>query len=214
MPPIDLHILRSRRLAYRSVRARSMASTEGQPVNVHVVPYAGHAGQARAEGYRHGNAPYVAFLDADDELLAGGMDALLNVLEADSTLCGAFGGEERVAENGRVAVYMDRVWSPHRHRVTGAPAPHNAILMRREAVTPHLNEIAAYPCRADRLLRALVTQYGPWRAVPVPAYRWYLRAGTLRSRQLPDDQRLALRRRIDSVLRVAERREFERRLAA
>lgn len=195
--PIDLHILRSDDWP-ADLFARALASTEGQPVNVHVVPWTGDLGQSRAQGYRQGHAPYVAFLDADDELIPGGLAACLTVLEADASLCGAYGGEELVWEDGKVNTRLDTVWSPVA-QLTAASAQHNGILMRRAAVQSHLDEIARCPLRTNRLLRGLITQYGPWAAVPVLVYRWYLRSGTLRSTSRPDNN-AAITRRLAPIL--------------
>lgn len=209
MSPIDLHILRPDDWP-QNLLDRAMASTEGQPVNVHVVPYAGHEGRARAEGYQRGSAPYVAFLDADDELIAGGLEALLAALDADPTLCGTYGGEEQHWPDGtRTRHLAVSPWSARQQRLARIPALHNGVLMRREAVTPHLAEIARYPIRSNILLRGLVTQYGPWRAVPVMAYRWYRRPGTLSSRHAHNIQ-IAIAQRLDPILLAAESRQSER----
>lgn len=182
--PIDLHILRSPDWP-RDLFERALASTEGQQVTVYVVPWTGHNGRDRAHGYRQGVAPYVAFLDADDELIPGGLEALLTALETAPGRCGAYGGEERVTTDGITTTHQDTVWTPIA-QLTGASALHNAILMRRAAVLPHLAETARHPLRSNRLLRALITQSGPWLAVPAMAYRWYLRPGTLRTVHRPD----------------------------
>lgn len=202
MNPIDLHILRSDDWP-ADLFARALASTEGQPVNVHVVPYTGTLGRNRAHGYRQGTAPYVAFLDADDELIPGGLSALLVALESDPTLCGAYGGEERVSPDGAAKIAMDRAWSPVA-QLTRGDAMHNAALMRRAAVLPWLDEIAGYGGRSNRLLRGLITHYGPWQAVPVLTYRWYLREGTLRSHPLPQIDR-AVTQRLAPILMSASR---------
>lgn len=203
--PVDLFILRSDDWP-ADLFARALASTEGQPVNVHVVPYrGGQNGRDRAHGYRQGSAPYVAFLDADDELIPGGLAALLAALESDPSLCGAYGIEERMHPDGRVTCHRDQQWSPVA-QLTRAGALHNATLKRRAAVLPYLDESSGYGMRSDRLLRGLMVQYGPWRAVPVPVYRWHLREGTLRSVPQPHIDRAVTQRLAPILMSAAKRR--------
>ncbi len=200
--PIDLHILRSDDWP-PDLFERAMASTEGQPVNVHVAPDTGVLGRDRAHGYRQGIAPYVAFLDADDELIAGGLEALLEALESDRSLCGAYGGEERIHPDGRVEYREDARWNPVA-QLTLASAMHNGCVMRRSAIMAHLREIESYRGRANRLLRGLIVQSGAWQAVRTPVYRWHLRDGALHTIPLPAMDR-AVTRRLTPILMAARR---------
>lgn len=165
--------------------------------------YTGNNGADRAHGYRQGTAHYVTFLDADDELIPGGLATLLDALESDSRLCGAYGGEEQRHPDGQGTRHQDRVWSPIA-QLTGASAMHNGSLKRRSAVLPCLDESARLSLRSDRLLRGLMTQHGPWQSVPVPVYRWYLREGTLRSIPTPHVDR-AVAQRLAPILMSASR---------
>lgn len=179
--------------------ARALASTAGHPVNVHLVPWLGEYGVSRAAGCHAGTAPYLAFLNADDELIPGGLAALLEVLESDPTLCGAYGGEEQVAVDGSVTVRLDRTWDPLA-QLTATNAQHNGCLMRRAAVMPYLAEMATAGIYCNRLLRGLMVQSGPWRAVEVPVYRWFVRPDALH-RTGTDKVRLAwITRRISQGL--------------
>lgn len=205
--PIDLHILRSEDWPEHLLE-RALASTEGQPVNVHVAPYTGVLGRDRAHGYLQGSAPYVAFLDADDELLAGGLEALLSALESDRSLCGAYGGEEIIHPDGRVEYRQDARWSPVA-QLTRSSAMHNGCVMRRSAIMPHLIEIEGYQGRANRLLRGLIVQSGAWQAVQAPVYRWYLREGTLHTMPLPAMDR-AVTRRLAPILMAGGVRDLAR----
>lgn len=177
MAPIDLLLLDGANWHYDAFM-RALASTVGHPVNVHIVPWLGEYGASRAAGCRCGTAPYLAFLNADDELIPGGLTALLEALEADPALCGAYGGEERVAAEGTVTRHMDRVWHPL-EQLTATNAQHNGCLMRRRAVMPHLADMTTAGIYCNRLLRGLMVQSGPWRAVEVPVYRWFVRPDAL-----------------------------------
>ena len=201
--PIDLHIPVSDDWP-RDLFDRALASTEGEPVNVHIVPHHGHDGKARATGYRQGSAPYVAFLDADDELIPGGLAALSAILDANPSLCGAYGAEEQIHPDGRAATHFDYAWSPVR-QLCRATAQHNAILMRRAAVLPYLNETAQLPIRSNRLLRGLITQHGRWQACQTPSYRWHLRDGSLRTQPAPGID-AAITRRLTPILMAAHKK--------
>ena len=53
-----------------------LRSLETEPVNVHLRPgIQGQVGLARARAFRHGTAEYVAFVDADDEVVSGAFQA-------------------------------------------------------------------------------------------------------------------------------------------
>lgn len=201
---IDLHILHSPGW-HPELLDRAIASTEGESVTIHVVPYEGHLGKARANGYRQGVAPYLAFLDADDELIPGGLAALAAILDANPALCGAYGAEERLRPDGRTEQRSDQQWLPIA-QLTRASAMDNAILMRRTAVMPHLDEAANLALRSNRLLRGLVTQHGPWQACQVPTYRWRLRDGSLRTQPAPGID-AAITRRLTPILMAAHKRQ-------
>lgn len=165
--------------------ARALASAAGQPVNVHIVPWLGEYGRSRADGCRAGTAPYLAFLNADDALIPGGLAALLAVLESDASLCGAYGGEERIHDDGTVRTRMERQWNPVA-QLTASGAQHNGCLMRRSAVMPHVDEMATAGIYSDRLLHGLMVQSGPWRAAEVMVYRWFVRSDALHTEDDPE----------------------------
>jgi hypothetical protein len=203
MQPIDLHIPVSHDWP-RDLLDRAIASTDGEPVNIHVVPYQGHDGQARAHGYSQGRAHYVAFLDADDELIPGGMAALLDLLDTDPSLCGAYGAEEHITPAGR-ALHSDPHWRPL-DQLLGRSHLHAGAIMRRTAAAPHLPEISTHPRHANRLLRGLITQHGSWQACQAPTYRWHLRDGSLRTQPVPDID-TAITRRLTPILMAAHKRQ-------
>lgn len=204
MQPIDLHIPVSDDWP-RDLLERALASTDGEPVNVHIVPYSGHDGRARAEGYSRGTAPYLAFLDADDELIPGGMATLAAVLDSNPALCGAYGAEEHQHPSGLRTMQADARWSPIA-QLTATGHLHAGAIMRREAVSAHLKEIARCPRHANRLLRGLITQHGPWQANQVPSYRWHLRDGSLRTQPAPGID-TAITRRLAPILMAAHKRQ-------
>lgn len=73
LPEIDVHVCVSERTpkawvsrCLESVQA-AIARAQSCIVTLHQVPAVeGHLGQARANGYRQGNAPYVTYVDDDD----------------------------------------------------------------------------------------------------------------------------------------------------
>ncbi len=58
-------------------------SLHAEPVTVYLRPgIKGKVGLARARAFACGNAPYVAFVDADDEVVDGAFSAALEVLDS------------------------------------------------------------------------------------------------------------------------------------
>lgn len=195
---IDVHLLVSADWP-RGLLDRALASAKHPALALHVMPYTGVIGRDRAAGYRRGTAPYVTFLDADDELVPEGVLALAAALEGAPDAPAAYGAERRIRADGGSTIHAEERWCPIT-QLTGGGGPHNAILMRRDAVMPHVAEIANWPIRSDRLLRGLITQSGSWLPVPsAETYRWHLRDGTLRTRPAGDIDR-AITQRIAPLL--------------
>lgn len=78
---IDLHIL-THEGTRQDWLEQALASTEGQSVEVHIVDNTGcSVGQGRSKGYQLGVHEYVAYLDSDDYLLPGAIEACMRGLE-------------------------------------------------------------------------------------------------------------------------------------
>lgn len=136
---IDLHIL-----THEGTRAdwleQAIASTVGQGVTVHLIDNAGKSvGQGRAVGYQQGEHEFVAYLDSDDYLLPGCMDACREGLKEHRAVVTM---ERVVYESGRVFPF---------------PKPgHSIAVYRREDVTPWLDALAGSHHSADMNLRRVL----------------------------------------------------------
>lgn len=128
-------------------------------------------------------AEYVAWLDDDDRLVPGGLEACIAALDADPTLGVAFTREARIDENGvRIAEEAFRARS--RRDIAMHPRElHHLAVIRRSALSDecfcHATEIG---CGIDWLMRAeAALRYG---AVQVSAigYEWRDHADTLTRR--------------------------------
>lgn len=194
--PVDLHVLRSPDWP-DNLLDRALESARYAPANVHVVPWERHHGRARAAGYLNGRAPYVGFLDADDEIIPEGLERLIDALASNPRACGVYGAEQRIREDGATRVMPCPAYYPGL-LLECSGALHNAVLMRRDLVERCLGETAELPLRSNWLLRALLARWGPWQGVDAVAYRWHLRAGTLRLLPAP-----GIERRIVQALRYA-----------
>lgn len=180
---VDLHVLRSPDWP-DELLDRALESARDAPVNVHLVPWERHHGRARASGYLKGGAPYVGFLDADDEVFPEGLDRLVEALASKPRACGVYGREERIREDGSARIVPAAPYHPSLLLACAGPL-HNAILMRRELVERFLGETAELPLRSNWLLRGLVARWGQWQAVDAVAYRWHIRPGSRRLEPAP-----------------------------
>lgn len=147
--------------------AACQASIQRTAVTVTVRHCPGIAGDyfgARRGAYRLGTAPYVSFVDPDDEVLPGAFEHCLARLESDG---------------GAVAVYTRSLkWCmglPHRKEVV-FPWPHQLIVARRDAVLPLLDavstdkDLALELGRQGRFVR--IDWFGyVWRDHPVGLHR-------------------------------------------
>lgn len=152
---IDLHIL-----THESTRpkwlAQAVASVEGQPATVHVVDNSGlSVGAGRARGYLLGSHEFVGYLDSDDYLLPGALDACLDGLRVHQAV-----------------VTMELVEYECGRRFPFARAGHALTVYRRADVSPWLAALAVAHHTADEVLRKALcpTQ------LPVEGYVWRVHA--------------------------------------
>lgn len=130
-------------------------------------------------------AEYVAWLDDDDRLVAGGLEHCLEVLDADRSLGVVFTHEARIDEHGaRTAedfgarTYRDVAMHPR--------GLHHLAVVRRGALNPSIiGHAQRIGCGIDWLMRASAALQ--WGAVHVPVlgYEWRDHSDTLTRR--PDD---------------------------
>ena len=117
---IDVHVL-----THSGTRpewlAECLASLDCQPCTVHVVTgVEGNIAAGRAAGFALGAHPYVTYVDSDDFVLPGAMQAVIDALD---------GGLDAVV-TGEVQLRGDALSKPY--------FGHHLFAMRRDIIQPHL----------------------------------------------------------------------------
>ena len=174
---IDLHILNhapsTRPDWWEACLTSAKAAESAGWVTLHVVDATGDSiGTNRAAAFRLGNHPFVACLDNDDILLPEALPVLLQALADHPAVCGVYSDRMQIDESGKVLFTMRRShWTPEAQLRSRQDYPHMLAVYRRAAVLPHLDTIATFKNYSEFVLAGLVTQFGPWRHVPVVAYQ-------------------------------------------
>lgn len=151
-----------------------LQSLEGEPIVLHQVEgIPGHVGNARAKGFRCGNSPYVSFVDPDDLVVPGAFQACIDTLEANPEACGTYTDEVLIDKNGeplRKGMLSERPWNPL--QMLEPHYMHHILVMRREYVEQYLDELSKWPNMPEFILKALLTQNGPWVHTDRIGYKW------------------------------------------
>lgn len=160
-----------------------LQSLEAEPVTVYLRPgIKGKVGLARARAFACGDAPYVAWVDGDDEAMPGAFDAALAVLEsrpdAVSTYC-----DIQLIGQPEGQGYVKAPWNPASQLQRMAEV-HHLHVMRRSAVMPWLEELARWDGWEEYVLMGLLCRYGVHHHIPQRLYRFrqhiaYPRAGMI-----------------------------------
>lgn len=118
------------------------------------------------------SAEYVAWLDDDDRLVPGGLEACVTALEADSSIGVAFTHEARIDEHG-VRVAEDRRARTYRDVAMHPRELHHLAVVRRAALDPALFDYAQrIGCGVDWLMRASAALRWGAIQVPIVGYEW------------------------------------------
>ena len=209
---VDLHILRTH--SPQDWYDRAVASCEGEPVNLHLLEgIPGKVGLARAAAFRRGTAPYVAWVDDDDELVPGAIEQALAVLEARPEVVSVYSDLEIRGEDwGLIEERRKPLWTPM-EQCQKLVAVHHLHVVRRRAVMRWLLELERWDFNEEWSLMAMVLRRGPgktpwihWR-IPQILYRArrhdrYHRSGQGITHQL----RRAALREYDPILMDLHRR--------
>jgi len=198
IPRIDVHVL----YCYEPVRwiDDALISLAAEPVNVHLVPgIKGKVGLARTNAFREGNAPYVAFVDGDDEVIPGAFDAALAVLDSRPDVVSTYCDIQLIGQPDGGG-YIKAPWDPSSQLQRMAEV-HHLHVMRRSAVMPLLEELARWDGWEEYVLMGLLCRYGVHHHIPQTLYRFrqhnaYFRAGMIGGQAM----RRAAARRVTPVL--------------
>ena len=163
--------------------AGCLDSLHAEPVTVYLRPgIKGKVGLARARAFACGNAPYVAFVDADDEVIPGAFAAALEVLEARPEVVSTYCDIQLLGKPDGEG-YIKAPWNPSAQLQRMAEV-HHLHVMRRAAVMPLLDELARWDGYEEYVLMGLLCRYGVHHHIPRKFYRFrqhsaYPRAGAI-----------------------------------
>ncbi len=179
MNPVDVHVLH----CYEPPEwiEACLQSMETEPVNVHLCPgIKGKVGLARANAFRNGNAEYVAFVDADDEVMPGAFNAALAILDSHAEIVATYCDIQLIDQPDGIG-YIKAPWNPLSQLFSPSEV-HHLHVMRRAAVMPHLDELEQWDGYEEYVLMGLICQFGQQHHIPQQLYRFrqhnaYPRAG-------------------------------------
>ncbi|PWI44174.1 glycosyltransferase family 2 protein [Streptomyces sp. ICBB 8177] len=163
--------------------ARELAAQDDRIVYHRLAENSGGCSAPRNEAMEIARAPYLMFLDSDDELPADAVESLFKELRDDDTLDFAMGGVERVrTDTGEVSY-----WHPHlfgRRRIVRGIAQEPGLLFehlstnklyRRAFIDRHTLRFPLGIHYEDQLWSAQAYMLARAFAVlPQPVYRWYI----------------------------------------
>lgn len=181
IPRIDVHVL----YCYEPMRwvDDALISLAAEPVNVHLCKgIKGKVGLARAHAFRQGTAEYVAFVDADDEVVSGAFNAALDILDNRPEIVATYCDVQLIGEPEGVG-YFKAPWNPLA-QLFGPSEVHHLHVMRRSSVEPHLAELEQWDGYEEYVLMGLICQFGQQYHIAHPWYRFrqhntYPRAGAI-----------------------------------
>jgi len=181
MNTVDVHVLHCHEPP--EWIAGCLDSLHAEPVTVYLRRgIAGKVGVARANAFRAGNAPYVAFVDGDDEVMPGAFAAALEVLESRPEVVSTYCDIQLIGQPDGVG-YIKGPWDPAA-QVQRIAEVHHLHVMRRSAVMPLLDELARWDGFEEYVLMGLLCQFGVHHHIPRQLYRFrqhtrYHRAGMI-----------------------------------
>ncbi len=158
-----------------------LKSMLNEPVNVHLCDgIKGKVGLARANAFRKGDAEYVAFVDADDEVVSGAFNAALEVLDNKPSVVGTY-CDVQLIDAPEGSGYIKAPWNPLT-QLLHASEVHHLHVMRRSAVDYWLDELEKWDGYEEYVLMGLITEFGTMHHIPHCWYRFrqhnaYPRAG-------------------------------------
>jgi len=165
---VDTHVLIHHSKTRPQWLDQCLASLESESTSIILVDSdSDHIGQLRAEAMTHGTAPAVSFVDDDDWLEPGALDACAAAIGG--RIIGAYTGFRRIdAEtDGVLSVDPRGPWS----RVGQACQPYTVLHCKafaRSALTPAiLAEVAKWPTAEEVVLTGLLAGRGDWLHLPI-----------------------------------------------
>lgn len=119
-------------------------SMKCEPVTVHVLPgIINGQGQARANGFRKGDAEFVSYADPDDAIIPGAFQLCFDVLDQNPELDGVW-----TAQRSNPMSMPDTVIDDTHYKQPEYPRYafdiHHLVVIRRTSLEPYLDELATW----------------------------------------------------------------------
>ena len=170
---VDCHlIIRTDRLKYRSKCLESIIS---EPVNLFAVDGDNRTvSEARKIGFSCGNAEYITFVDDDDFVEAGAMQACVDVLDANPELVAVFTSERRIAENGaQIAIYPP-IFEKYDQKkiINNHPYAHHIVIFRRKFYEKVKFPLNLWQTCGDQAMIFELSKLGGFGKVGIVGYNW------------------------------------------
>jgi hypothetical protein len=184
---IDIHIIDSGHFPENF--ARQVERLQHPLVNVQVAePVWGSVAEARRRAYALGSAPFVSWVDDDDEVLdLTWLQHARDILQRDQGVSAVYPcWRSTGALVGETPIHRRSLMTSHR---ASQPYAHHLTIMRREHVAPFFEEVGDRPLLRDQdiLLAASMARHGRLVALPNMAYRWHLHDASARSHCEPPE---------------------------
>ena len=153
---LDVHIIR--RLDYNpKVLRRCMDSVASKKANINVVQGVdGHIGWSRIKGYAVGNAPFVTYVDDDDMVTPGLLDALSSALEEHPDMSFLHVKCRAVSRHAPIRPPLQNLDLRITHIKQGGHITDHLAVFRRDRLAPLLNMYTQYPRGGDN---AVLSEY-------------------------------------------------------
>lgn len=163
---VDVHVLSY--LGHREWLEQCLGSLAEEPCTVHLVAggFPGSIGAARAFAFGLGASDLVSFVDDDDFVEPGAMQACIDYLDGHPDCVGVYTDVEHLHPAGRRDRERKGPWCPLR-QLTYCPEITHLKVMRRSAVMACLSELALWPTYEEYVLCGLLAGYGRWAHVPI-----------------------------------------------
>ena len=178
----DVHILTSPKWSTPKYETECFNSIAHEPVHVHVLDAIdGKIGQARAQGFSLGTAPYVSFMDSDDLIVPGTYQQCIDYLDGNSDVDIVFTLEDHIDARGRPIISHQmskgKITNIMRRFVpVGLRAlklVHQIVVTRRESMEPYLEFLEGWDNMPEKALWAQqMLDRRHFALLPIVGHKW------------------------------------------
>ena len=186
---IDVHVLWHRASGTPGWFAAAVNSLHKQHVNYSVwVSESENISAARAEAFRYGSAPLVAYLDHDDVLMPGAAAAAEAVFSAKPGVVATYSWLEKIDAHGAsLGVWERGGWDPAKQLADSREVLHWHV-SRRVPTMKHLDAMASHPTGDGRILYGLLAGDGDLYCIKQPLMQFRIRDDERTGGSIYDEQ--------------------------